>query len=33
MAEQLRSVFGYAKEIDMLLSRVKVIEKHLGIPK
>ena len=33
MAGQLHSVFGYAKEIDMLISRVIVIEKHLGISK
>lgn len=31
MAEQLRGVFGYAKEIDMLLSRMSVVEKRLGI--
>jgi len=31
LSEQLRGVFGYAKEIDSLLSRISVIEKHLGI--
>lgn len=31
MSEQLRSVFGYAKEIDMLMSRVRVVEEKLGI--
>ena len=33
MAEQLRSVFGYAKEIDLLMSRVSAIERHVGISK
>lgn len=31
LAEQIRSVLGYAKEIDMLAARVAAIEKHVGI--
>ena len=31
MAEQLRGVFGYAKEIDALMTRVR--EKHVGLAK
>jgi len=33
MAEQLRSVFGYAKEIYMLMTRMNAVEKQLGIAK
>jgi uncharacterized coiled-coil DUF342 family protein len=31
LAEQIRSVLGYAKEIDTLMLRVSAIEKHVGI--
>src|SRR3989338_8394790 len=31
LSEQIRNVLGYAKEIDMLMVRVSVIEKHIGI--
>ncbi len=31
LSEQLRSVLGYAKEIDLLMDRVSAIEKHIGI--
>ena len=31
LSEQIRNVFGYAKEIDMLMTRVSTIEKHVGI--
>ena len=30
LSEQLRSVFGYAKEIDMLISRVSTLEKQMS---
>ena len=33
LSEDMRGVRGYAKEIDMLLARVNVIEKHIGISK
>lgn len=33
MAEDLRSVFGYAKEIDALMTRMTIVEKQLGIAK
>ncbi|MDP3646193.1 MAG: hypothetical protein Q8R25_03835 [bacterium] len=33
MAEQLRGVFGYAKEIDALMTRMAAVEKHVGIAK
>ena len=33
MAEELRSVFGYAKEIDVLMTRMAAVEKHVGIMK
>ena len=33
MAEELRSVFGYAKEIDALMTRMSAVEKHVGISK
>jgi hypothetical protein len=31
LAEQLRGVLGYAKEIDLLMTRMSVVEKQLGI--
>jgi hypothetical protein len=31
MAEELRNVFGYAKEIDALMTRMSAVEKHVGI--
>ena len=31
LSEQIRNVFGYAKEIDMLMTRVSVLEKHAGL--
>lgn len=31
LSEQIRNVFGYAKEIDMIMARVSAIEKHVGI--
>jgi uncharacterized protein Yka (UPF0111/DUF47 family) len=30
LVEQLRGVMGYAKEIDMLLSRVSALEKEVA---
>jgi hypothetical protein len=33
MAEELRGVFGYAKEIDALTARMSAVEKHVGIAK
>jgi predicted nucleic acid-binding Zn-ribbon protein len=33
MAEQLRSVFGYAKEIDALMARVSVLEQKMEAAK
>lgn len=31
LSGQIRNVFGYAKEIDILMERVSAIEKHVGI--
>lgn len=31
LSEQIRNVFGYAKEIDMLMERVSTLEKHAGL--
>ena len=31
LSEQIRNVLGYAKEINLLMERVSVIEKRLGI--
>lgn len=31
LSEQIRNVLGYAKEIDMLMMRVSVLEKHAGL--
>lgn len=31
LSEQIRNVLGYAKEIDMLMMRVSVLEKHVGL--
>jgi chromosome segregation ATPase len=33
LADQPRSVFGYAKEIDLLMSRVAKLEQHIGLGK
>lgn len=31
LAEQIRNVLGYAKEINLLMERVSAIEKRIGI--
>ncbi len=31
LSEQIRNVFGYAKEIDLLMERVSVLEKHANL--
>ena len=31
LSEQIRNVLGYAKEINLLMERVSVIEKRIGI--
>ena len=33
LTEQMRNVFGFAKEIDFLMTRISSIEKHVGISK
>ena len=33
LADQLRGVLGYAKEIDALMARMNIVEKHLGLTK